>query len=1095
MADRKHPARNDEADDPPPSRGRGLDRGLNQSLRVLDNRYVDEDDIEREYDRGQSGSNGVRYHQSGAGYNGGSEYSNGNGNGNNIHHSDHYHYYHNDPNDPENSFNSSGYISTIDLEGHPSAYNPPDQDCESRSFYTKSAMDDDGSQGLDYGDGEYDYEYDDEDDDNNDDWGSRSRSRSRLSDSSHRYRHDDPRFRLFSLLDLHCPSTAYDGDAGHSGNDWEPIREWFRGLLPGDGGTPGGSTAAAGSENDRILRAAVLEGRGRSGQTVLHVACERSVPPDVLEAILSVAERAVAEDEDRARREQRRGSGSTEGGRSRSTNPLRRHPATCPTLESWLPLHYACNYPNDYAVVRRLVEAYPAAKTHADLKGRTPLHFAMREENMNRPQVVALLSSAAGIADDNGILPLHYACLYGATEDFLRILTDAYPQGVAARDRFDRVPLHYSLSNAGRPNAPAAVRLLLGLDPGLVNIPGIARTLSGSDAVRRYADQGSGGGRKKAHGGNRPSSEPAGAASDASAFSSASVEECLRRFLAAKPRPTADFFTALQSLPEALREKAVLMREVQELLNQKIGQRFPTALLLADLYLQVVVVVVYTMAVRDSIEGRFRGYGGDGDGDAAAPYVAPYVAPWTYLAGLYIGLVYFLVREIVQIIGLVSLKASWIWVYEPGTWLNVAYIFYIGVWTVFMTTGWCERDVFRTGAALSFALIWLKFLSYLRKILIDFSVFSGGVFHVLRRLLAFLMCLTIILIAFSRMFFALFYETEYCASVEVSGSGSGSQGFGSGDLSLSGNSSSSDFFALVDEEAFTRDLICEANDRVLPWCNSWDSFLAVYTMLLGEVDETVFDDNPTALALFVVFMLLVVILLANVLIAIVTDSYKVIRDKRAAIVFWTNRLDFIAQMDAIASIPWRSRFRRILGLRKEAGEEGVNGGAPGYGDQTLARTHRGRGSLGKDLWNDVLELFDHDSWTEDGPFSLDFILCAFLRAAALVLVPLWILAGALVVGLLWPPQIREKLFVSAVTLHSSETEKEETQRKTQIERVRREVGLLREDLLRESARHRTQIIQMKSAIAERKLETTNTLAAIKKNVVLALELFEMGQEE
>eukprot|EP00536_Pseudo-nitzschia_multiseries_P005140 jgi/Psemu1/238255/estExt_Genewise1.C_930096 len=655
----------------------------------------------------------------------------------------------------------------------------------------------------------------------------------------------------------------------------------------------------------------------------------------------------------------------------------------------------------------------------------------MREENMNRPRVVALLSSAAGIADDNGILPLHYACLYGATEDFLHILIDAYPQGVASKDRFDRVPLHYSLSNAGRPNAPAAVRLLLGLKPDLVNTPGIARMFSGSDAVRR--------------------------GTDSSTFSSESVEECLKRFLAAKPYPTADFFTALQSLPQRLREKAVLMQEVQELLNEKIGKRFPTALLLSDLYLQLIVVVVYTVAIRDSIRGRFEDGGGSGSGSGSgSDEHVLVVAPWSHLTGIYIGLIYFLFREIVQIIGLVSLQASWIWIYEPGTWLNVVYICYIGIWTFFMTTGWCDRDVFRTGAALSFAVVWLKFLSYLRKILIDFSVFSGGVFHVLRRLLAFLMCLTIILIAFSRMFFTLFYETEYCATPSF----------------------------LNQDDDFTKDLICEANDKVLPWCNAWDSFLAVYTMLLGEVDETLFDNNTTALSLFVVFMLLVVILLANVLIAIVTDSYKVIRDKRAAIVFWTNRLDFIAQMDAIASIPWRSRFRRLLGLQ-EKNNENENENEKGANVAVVV-------PFGKELWNDIVELFDHNVSAEDGVFSLDFVLCTILRAAAIVLVPLWILAGAVVVGLLWPPQIREKLFVSAVTTHSSESEKEENLRKTQIEELKREIAVLKEDLMGESAKHRTQIIQMKSAIAERKLETLDTLTAIKKNVVLALELCEMG---
>lgn len=47
--------------------------------------------------------------------------------------------------------------------------------------------------------------------------------------------------------------------------------------------------------------------------------------------------------------------------------------------------------------------------------------------------------------------------------------------------------------------------------------------------------------------------------------------------------------------------------------------------------------------------------------------------------------------------------------------------------------------------------------------------------------------------------------------------------------------------------------------------------------LLGEVSEEQFEDSNVGKALFVIFMFLVVILLANVLIAIVTDSYKVIQ--------------------------------------------------------------------------------------------------------------------------------------------------------------------------------------------------------------------------
>jgi hypothetical protein len=61
-----------------------------------------------------------------------------------------------------------------------------------------------------------------------------------------------------------------------------------------------------------------------------------------------------------------------------------------------------------------------------------------------------------------------------------------------------------------------------------------------------------------------------------------SVLRCLEHLLNAEPEPTADFFTALQSLPEWLGERAVVMAVVQNLLNEKISQRFPTAVLLLD---------------------------------------------------------------------------------------------------------------------------------------------------------------------------------------------------------------------------------------------------------------------------------------------------------------------------------------------------------------------------------------------------------------------------------------------------------------------------------------------------------------------------------
>lgn len=110
------------------------------------------------------------------------------------------------------------------------------------------------------------------------------------------------------------------------------------------------------------------------------------------------------------------------------------------------------------------------------------------------------------------------------------VLTDAHLDAITTPDRRGRTPLHFALSNAGRKAAPAAVRLLLSLNREMVNsmnggplpmrvLAEYATTLKNDEEQRE------------------------------------SVESCLKYLLGAKPDPTADFFTALQSLPQFLQER------------------------------------------------------------------------------------------------------------------------------------------------------------------------------------------------------------------------------------------------------------------------------------------------------------------------------------------------------------------------------------------------------------------------------------------------------------------------------------------------------------------------------------------------------------
>ena len=586
-------------------------------------------------------------------------------------------------------------------------------------------------------------------------------------------------------------------------------------------------------------------------------------------------------------------------------------------------------------------------------------------------------------------------------------MTGAHQGAIGARDGSNRTPLHFALSNAGRPASPGAVRHLLELDPSLANSNGGSLPLrvlaEFSQTLRREGN-------------------PA---------DRASVQKCLEHLLNATPDPTAEFFTALQSLPDWLQERAVVLPKVQHLLNDKISQRFPTLVLMGDFYFLIVVIVSYILNVVESLHMRTSDSPSDGI------HVA-------YLSPLYIGAGYFLFREIIQMISLISLQSFHIWVGDVNNWLNVVFIILVLYWSILMNTGGGDDVFFRRGTAFTTIVLFLKLLAFLRNMLIEFAVFTGGVFYVIRRLVAFLTALVIILVGFAQMFLTVYQKTPHCPEDHNSTS-----------ISEGPNSTSEGSCpGKVDNGSF---------------CDDWTAFLSVYTMLLGEVGEEEFLDLPVATALFIIFMFLVVILLANVLIAIVTDSYKVIQDQRAAIVFWTNRLDFVAEMDAIANGPWKRRIREFFHVKD--GPENT-----GHVDV----------SFGKEFWKRLMDLFEDDA--EDNFFTVEFWAFNLLRVfAALMIIPAWIVLGLLSAGWLWPPQLREAIFTSTVSKHSSESEREDELRKTQVISLAKEVEELEEDMTQELKVNRIQVVQMKSSIDDRRAEIASEMKHIKRIMTMLFD--------
>lgn len=515
--------------------------------------------------------------------------------------------------------------------------------------------------------------------------------------------------------------------------------------------------------------------------------------------------------------------------------------------------------------------------------------------------------------------------------------------------------------------------------------------------------------------------------------------KCLEHLLHADPDPTADFFTALHSLPRWLSEKAVIMAPVQELLNEKNSQRFPTLLAMIEFFALMVVIVTYsTNAVQYITLGR----------DFNRIHLIP----------LYLGVAFFILREIIQIRSLFSIKSFRSVLFNPFYWINFSFCGLVLCWTIIMTittsnddsfkTGYKYDDLFRTGTAFTCIILCFKVLAFLRNMSIDFAVFMAGVVFVVKRLIPFYICLACILgefvaysyfnslfllpklltqkvssqntvVAFAQMFLTVFQGTSHCQD--------------------SGNNSTETQWCEKEGEAYQA------------FCAWVPALLALYSMLLGEVDERMFEESTIAVWLFAGFMFLVVILLANVLIAIVTDSYKIVQDQRAAIVFWTNRLDKVAEMNA---------FANAVGL---GSTEQNDAGAVNFS--------------GKDFWKRLIDLFDENeedyTWLE-----LWMNVMPQRMVAAICIIPLWLVLGFFTAGWLWPPQVREFIFTSTVSRHSSDSEKEDELRKTQVVLLQKEVKQLSEVFAEELVIERTQVVQMKSQVDQKIIEIESELKSI-----------------
>jgi hypothetical protein len=469
--------------------------------------------------------------------------------------------------------------------------------------------------------------------------------------------------------------------------------------------------------------------------------------------------------------------------------------------------------------------------------------------------------------------------------------------------------------------------------------------------------------------------------------------------------------------------------------------RFPTMILILDLMFLLLTIVFFEISSSKAIDYLFEE---EDHPNMQQPDKLPVII--TLVCGAY-----FLLREIVQVLSLLALGnfSSWIW--EMSNWLDVLNIFFIFYFGAIMLTNepLVSMKAFRSGVAITKGILWMCVISFLKSTQVEFSVFVSGVFYVVQRLAAFILALLVILLMFAQMFYIVYAESEMCDCTDDN----------------------------PDANPF-------------PHCSFPSSLLKVFTMMMGEIgNEMRYSTLPVAQFLYVAFAFLVVILLSNVLIAIVTDSYGVIKNERAAMVFWSNRLDFVAEIDAIKNIGssikkyFRPGSSGAAGAPKKV-RETPDGEPISIGDDELVDV-----DVFRNAWKGLMNLFDPNLYEsyDVSPSSFEFWCYILVRFAAIVFViPVWLLIGLASAGWLWPPQVREALLrQKKVAISRADMAEQVTAQMTELQD---EIWKLRAEIRGEMKNDRKEFLKVKAEVEAVQAEVMADLLQVKEIMVTLLEM-------
>lgn len=618
------------------------------------------------------------------------------------------------------------------------------------------------------------------------------------------------------------------------------------------------------------------------------------------------------------------------------------------------PLHLACRRRPPLDIIQSLVRASPRV-------------LAWSDRNTTHPRW----------------LPLHCAVEYRASSAVIQYLVKRYPQARLAQTAAGLTPLHLACSfhrfNDGPPS-PDVVDILSNDDDGQAvralnndELTPLDVFLRSVGFVRRGSDRTSQG--KSNTTTDDIKSTMTNTMSTRQEYDS--YVQTMKLLVRRTPPGSGKYIKSLRIAPTWLWDETLRLPEMQRFLNDRMKDALAIALLMGDFYAHLSLIVLFTIVANWTARDRFGDDGNDGSN----------IEGFYYL--LFVPNAYLILRDLIHF-----LTEGMLWYSSAWNWLDAMHDVMILVSTLIMTT---ERganidneNAVRLVLVATGGLTWLMGLVFLKSTYLPFSVFISGVLNIFKSLVPFILSVVLVMGAFAHMYYI---NTEGTASCDDS----------------------------LDREGSA-------------FCTYGGSWLQVYSILVGGIADFMFTNagvqdqpgvieqyyNRGTMVLSIVYAFLVAMLLRSILIAIVNDAWTHVR-KRGEVVFWSHRFTFVAEVDRIR-VKSEDFFTFLVCNRCGSREKEVDDDRSDRWELlwdliTLTYSNHYDGSV---VWEEI-DKFEklHVVWFLCGykdrrdwkkvEASLWFRRICFFFVASV-----WIVAGAVTFGQLWPEAVRTFLFCPEV---------------------------------------------------------------------------------